>query len=745
MDMITPLLAMGDIQIAQLDIIVIVIYFVGIVGIGLWAGMKRKSHADSDSYFRAGGTLTWPIIGMALFSTNISTIHMVGFAGEGYRTGLTYGNFEWMAPFLLIVLALFFAPFYLKSRIATLPDFLEKRYCGTCRNWLAGLSIVSAVFIHIGFTLYTGALVINTLFGIPIMASIIAAAVLTGIYTVIGGLLAVVVTGALQTIILLTGSIILTVIAYTKIGGWDGLSQFVEPAKLTILRPSSDPANLPWYSVFLGYPIIGLWYWCADQTIVQRVLGAKDSNHARIGPLFAGFLKVLPVFIFFMPGLIYLALVNRGDFPPLSSPDECFSLAIKNLLPPGVTGIMAAALLAALMSTVSGALNSIATLVSYDLYKQWKPQTSDRKLILVGQIATVICMIIAIVWSKYIGRFASVYQGCVDLICYVAPPITTVFLFGVFWKKASNKAAIWTMALGSLMGLAVFVVDWNDYFNWSMPGLLAGFYLFCACSVIMVVGSLLQPHKHTAESEKLVWANPLAALKDPGWTGLANYKVLSVALFVTMVVCYVSFLNPKAMRASDTGQTQAGLTRTLYDSQMVVTKKAAVTQVIRNLHELRFAFNKVTKVGSSVVQGLDNPTDLERNRVYAYTGYFEASLDGLYQFEVVSSQKLDVRLDHVTLSLYDTTSGANKDTKLERTYIGQIHLKQGKHAFALYYYPSVPWKPFALKDALGQDNETEMARKTAWEAQPTTFDIGYIPPGQSEVTAMPADALSHEQ
>jgi Na+/proline symporter len=237
------MLASGDIKVAMLDIIVITVYFIGIVGIGLWAGRKRKDHLDSDSYFRAGGTLTWPMIGLALFSTNISTIHMVGFAGEGYRTGLAYGNFEWMAPFLLIVLALFFAPFYLKSQIATLPDFLQKRYCGTCRNWLAGLSIVSAVFIHIGFTLYTGALVIKTLFGIPIMTSIVAAAVLTGIYTVVGGLLAVVVTGALQTVILLAGSIILTIISLVKIGGWQGLVRKYRSGQADHVPPGRGPGQ----------------------------------------------------------------------------------------------------------------------------------------------------------------------------------------------------------------------------------------------------------------------------------------------------------------------------------------------------------------------------------------------------------------------------------------------------------------------------------------------------------------------
>lgn len=733
--MFTDLLALASegIKVDNLDIIVITIYFVGIVGIGLWAGRKRKGHIDSDSYFRAGGTLTWPIIGMALFSTNISTIHMVGFAGEGYRTGLTYGNFEWMAPFLLIVLALFFAPFYLKSQIATLPDFLEKRYCGTCRNWLAGLSIVSAVFIHIGFTLYTGALVIKTLFGIPIMASIVAAAVLTGIYTVIGGLLAVVVTGALQTIILLAGSIILTVIAYVKIGGWDGLTQFVEPAKLTILRPASDPANLPWYSVFLGYPVIGLWYWCADQTIVQRVLGAKDSNHARTGALFAGFLKVLPVFVFFLPGLIYLAMVNRGDFAALGIPDECFALAIQNLLPPGVTGLMAAALLAALMSTVSGALNSIATLVSYDLYKQWKPNVSDKKLVLVGQISTIVCMVVAIFWSKYIGRFESVYKGCVDLICYVAPPITTVFLFGVFWKRASNKAAIWTMAIGSLMGLGVFIIDWFNFFNWSMPGLLAGFYLFCACSVIMIFFSLIKPHEHTEESIKLVWANPLAALKEKGWPGLANYKFLSLALFVTMIVCYFSFLHSKSLPAVETAASNPGLLCTVYDSDA------------ENLFALIFDDEKKPEaVKTDTVQFPAEVQEIIANRVAEYKGFLEVAEDGFYQFTVSSAQKMDVRLDNVTLSLFDTTAGPDKDTAIVRSFTGQVHLDKGKHRFAVYHYGSVPWSAFKLTDALGQDNKKEIERKEKWEKESMTFTMGYIKPGQDKATALPADVFSFE-
>ena len=540
--MMDCVLGAGGIAIESLDIAVIALYFVVIIGVGLWAGLKRKGETESKGYFLAGSTLTWPLIGMALFSTNISTIHMVGFAEEGYVNGLAHGNFEWMAPFLLIVLALFFAPFYLRSRVATLPDFLEQRYSRPCRDWLAGLSILSAIVIHIGFCLYTGAVVLKGLFGIPIMASIIVAAVLTGLYTIIGGLLAVVVTGAMQTVILLAGAIVITLVALHRVGGWDALAANVEPVKLTVLRPASDPANLPWYSVFLGYPVIGLWYWCADQTIVQRVLGAKDENHARVGPLFCGFLKILPVFIFFLPGTIYLALCNTGVFAPLENTEDCYAFAITNLLPAGLTGLMAAALLAALMSTVSGALNSIATLFAFDLYKRWRPDTADRKLVLIGQIATGVGMILAILWSPFVSRFPTIYQGSNTVICYLAPPITTVFIFGVFWRRASSKAALVTLFTGTVLGVCVFLLDWfSDYSGWKIPFMMSGFFLFVLCSMIMVFVSMLDPHEHTEQSERLVWKSPLESLRSPGWRGIGNYKLLAAVLFVIMVLLYIRF------------------------------------------------------------------------------------------------------------------------------------------------------------------------------------------------------------
>lgn len=586
------------------DLIIIVIYLAGIVGLGCWVGLRRhKGQGTGKDYFLAGGKLTWPIIGLALFSTNISTIHLVSLAQEGYDNGLAYGNFEWMAPFTLIILSLFFAPFYIRSRVATLPDFLEMRYSRACRDWLAVLSIISAVFIHIGFSLYTGAIVLQGMFGINLYVSIVMTAALTGLYTILGGLMAVVITESIQTVVLLAGAICITAIAYSQVGGWTGLSEAVEPVKLTVMRSADDSSNLPWYSVLLGYPVIGIWYWCADQTIVQRVLGAKDENHARIGPLFAGFIKILPVFIFVLPGLICLALVNQGrlnadgmkdldigaevvvdeqavavaggrldlqgkaltaggkefsiaehdayidegilyiDGRAAKNTQDTYGFMIRELLPPGLRGLLAAALLAALMGTVSGALNSTATLFSYDLFKRWKPDVDDHRLVVIGRVVTFVAMIAAILWSPLLGRFGSIFQGINAMISYIAPPITVVFLWGVLWRRSSALAAQLTLYIGSVLGAVVFVLDWyKDVTGWDVPFMLAAFYLFAVCSVILVVISLLSPHQHTDQSERLVWANPLAALKaENAWRGLGDFRLLAGLLFVVMIALYSVF------------------------------------------------------------------------------------------------------------------------------------------------------------------------------------------------------------
>lgn len=600
----------AQIRISQTDLAIIVVYLVGIIAIGCLAGYRhRRGSRGGKEYFLAGGTLTWPIIGLALFSTNISTIHLVSQAQTGYDSGLVYGNFEWMAPFTLIALSLFFAPFYIRSKVATLPDFLEKRYSRASRNWLAALSIVSAVFVHIGFSLYTGAVVLEGLFGIDRMTSIIGVSLLTGLYTIIGGLLAVVVTESIQTLIMLAGAICITVIGLNQAGGFSGMAESVEPGMLTMLRSAEEYPELPWYAVFLGYPVIGLWYWCADQTIVQRVLGAKNENHARVGPLFAGFIKILPVFIFVMPGTIGLALINQGKLAPLSvaaaKPDapvpdtlsdaqrrvldtvrdpgvgvettarigeiagatgmaesdvvaatkelaahqlvrvrseDIYAHMIVGLLPVGLKGMVAAALLAALMSTVSGALNSIATLFCYDICKQLRPSIADLSLVRIGQVVTFVAMVVAIVWTPFIAHFEGIYKGANTLICYIAPPITAVFVWGIFWRRASSGGALTTLIVGSLLGFVVFWLDWyKEKTGWNVSYMMAGFYLFVVCSAVMFVVSALRPDPPSPERQALCWGNPLAALRGAAWPGIGNFRLLAAVLFVTMIVLYIVF------------------------------------------------------------------------------------------------------------------------------------------------------------------------------------------------------------
>src|SRR5438034_2355779 len=296
--------------IPALDVAIILLYMSGILTIGLLS--VRRIKITGNVFFLAGRSLSWPLVGAALFASNISTIHLVGLTASGYNEGLVWGNFEWMASYTLILLSLVFAPFYFRSRLSTLPEFLEKRYSPACRSFLAFMAIVAALFIHIGMSIYAGAAVFQQFFGISVVASILIVSVVVSIYTVLGGLKAVVITESFNTVFLLLGAFIITVFALRALPqhGIHTFSQFVaatRPNQLHMLQ-SHSPVGLNWYAVFLGYPILGVWYWCTDQTIVQRVLGARSERDAQLGPLFAGFLKILPVFFLVLPGVIAFVL-----------------------------------------------------------------------------------------------------------------------------------------------------------------------------------------------------------------------------------------------------------------------------------------------------------------------------------------------------------------------------------------------------------------------------------------------------
>lgn len=550
--------SMAGLSVAPLDMAITAIYLIGIVGIGLYAGKLMKSKSDdgeSRSYFLAGGTLRWPVIGLALFATNISCVHLVSLAQSGYDTGLLNGNFEWMAALTLVMLSLWFAPFYIKSKVATLPDFLERRYNRTCRDLLAVFSVVSAITIHIGFSFLTGGIVIESLFGIEFYTGIIIIASLTAFYTIVGGLLAVVLTEAIQTVILVLGAMIITWFAWDKMGGWGPMMEVLEAqgelAKVSMLRPHGDESGMPWYAIFLGYPVLGIWYWCADQTIVQRVLGAEDVNHARVGPLFAGLIKILPVFIFVLPGLLAYTLAASGQLDVSSLTDAegnvdskgIYAVMITELLPTGLVGLMIAALLAALMSTVSGALNSISTLVAFDLYKRFKPEAPDQSLVTVGRYAAGAAMVLAIALVPVLNKAPGIFNALNDIIAHIAPPVTCVFMLGVFWNRTHAKAAQWTLIAGGISGVGVFALNKTGVETplADIPFMMMAFYLLCVSVAIQVTLTYAIRGEVSAEASSLCWKTPMEPLADKGWPGIGNYKFLSALLLCSMAVLYYLF------------------------------------------------------------------------------------------------------------------------------------------------------------------------------------------------------------
>ena len=536
-----------ELRIPLVDLIIIISYLIGIVAVGLLS--VRRIRLTSQAYFLAGRSLPWGMVGAALFASNISTIHLVGLAASGYNEGLVWGNFEWMAVFTLILLGIVFAPFYFKTKISTLPEFLEKRYSSACRMVLAIMAILAALFIHIGMSLYAGAAVFKQFFGIDVVASIIIISVATAIYTVLGGLKAVVVTETIQTVILILGAVLVTVfaiLALPKFGIYNlaQLKAAVKPDQLSMLHTHS-PVGLTWYAVFLGYPILGIWYWCTDQTIVQRVLGARSQKDAQLGPLFAGLLKILPVFLMVFPGVLGYILFRDVIG---SDSNQTLPVLINNLIPVGLKGLITAGLLAALMSTIAAALNSSATLVAVDIVKRLKPTISDEKRVQIGRISAVVVMLMAMAWSTQGGRYSSIFEAINAIASHLAPPITTVFLWGVFWRRGTKQAALVTLVIGFCGGILAFLFDLPVIghekiltHKLGIPFMMQAWWMFCICSLIFVVVSLATPKPSPEQVEGLTWKNPLQVIAGGRIKSKADPRLWAGLLLLTMVVLYYIF------------------------------------------------------------------------------------------------------------------------------------------------------------------------------------------------------------
>lgn len=564
-------------NIATIDLVIIIGLLLLVILIGVYQVTTKRE--TSDSFFLAGRDLKWPLIGLSLFAANISTIHLVGLAASGFNEGLVWGAFEWLAGVTLIILSLIFAPYYFKSRIQTLPEFLERRYDSRSRTVFAFIAILSALFVHIGMSMYAGAIIFNRFFGMSISLSISLISGITLLYYILGGLKAVVLTQALQTAILLFGATSLTVLGIVHLGDANitSFAEFIDrirPGQMVALHTSESinkltgvineeytsqgfegvsPSGLTWAICLLGYPILGLWYWCSDQTIVQQVLAAKTKKDAQIGPIFAGFLKLLTPFIMIVPGIIGYVLLKDEVFSAanvagVSKPgDMALSVLIQTFLPVGLQGLFLSALIAALMSTIAAALNSVSTLVSVDIYKRLKPSTPDKKLITVGRITALGIMFLAALWSTQGDKFSSIFEAINKIAAALAPSVATVLLMGVIFKRGTRQASFYTLIIGLILGLTAFALDFAPISgrmiltdDMGIPFMAQAFILFIICNVIYWGISFNTPNPDKATTDKYCWDTPTAWLKGKleGW---ADPRILAVFLALSIAILYIIF------------------------------------------------------------------------------------------------------------------------------------------------------------------------------------------------------------
>ena len=469
----------------SIDIAMVLAYFLLVLAIGF---RFARRHAGTEDYFLAGRRLGWLPIGFSLFASNISSSTLIGLCGSAYAAGISVSNYEWAAAVVLVFFAIFFIPYYLSSRIYTMPEFLEKRFRPAVRYYFSALNIISNVFVDIAGGLYGGAIVIQLFFPeMPLVASALLLALVAGLYTAAGGLSAVVYTDTIQAVIILVGATAITFIALDVSGGWDAVREGTPPEMLSVIRPLDDP-DMPWLGLLTGVPILGFYFWCTNQFIVQRVLGARNIQHARWGALTAGLLKLPVLFIMVLPGVM-----ARRIFPGIENPDTVFPTLITELLPVGLKGLMLAGLVAAIMSSVDSTLNSASTLITMDFVKKFRPLTSDQQLAWIGRITTLGIMILSAAWTPVVAEFRNLFTYLQTVLAYVFPPVVAVFIMGLFWKRASGAAALAGMAAGHATAVLILILNYLGIGPDLHFLLLAGVLMAISCSVIFIVSQFTRP------------------------------------------------------------------------------------------------------------------------------------------------------------------------------------------------------------------------------------------------------------
>ena len=563
-------------ELSGIDLGIIIIYLIGIV----WYGISKGKQQSSEDYFLGGRTMTWPIVGIALFSANISSSTLVGLASDAYQTNINVYNYEWFAVVVLIFFSIFFLPFYLKSKVYTMPEFLERRYDSRSRYYFSFITVLGNVMVDTAAGLYVGSIILKLLFpDISAPVIIIILAIAAAAYTIPGGLNSVIQTEVIQAILLIIGSCLLTYFAFDQLGGgWNAMMTKLDSMLsagqvdfgnraaegkfmpqnseevFSLVRPNNDDF-MPWWGLISGVPLLGFYFWANNQFMVQRVLGAKDLNNGRWGALFAGLLKLPVIFIMVVPGVLALLLFSQLDISNLQyitggeicenlsdCPNLTYPVLLFQLLPTGILGLVVAGLLAAMMSSVSATFNSASTLITMDFVKQIKPNLTSKQLVRAGQITTMILVVLAALWVPFIEKVSDSLWSYLQLvIAYTSPPAVAAFVLGLFWKRANGTGAFTSLIFGG--SFAIFMIlsqvyDWVPALN-ELHFLGKATLLFGICVAIHVFISLVTARPDPAQIaeytyKKEIYTKETEELKAYPW--YQNYRILAIILLIVTTI-----------------------------------------------------------------------------------------------------------------------------------------------------------------------------------------------------------------
>jgi SSS family solute:Na+ symporter len=530
-----------------LDWIVISIYFAILFGVAIWVILQKTE--NTEDYFLAGRNIGWFVVGSSIFASNIGSEHVVGLAGTGAAGKFPLIIYE-LHAWLVLMMGWVFLPFYARSGVFTMPEFLEKRFDSKSRSFLSIISLVAYVITKVSVTIYAGGIVVAALLGLEFWTGALATVILTGLYTVLGGMRAVVYTETVQTIVLVIGAATLTYMGLDAVGGWGSMKDELGPQFFNMWRSASDP-EFPWPSLFLTSTIVGIWYWCTDQYIVQRALAAKNLKEGRRGTIFGAFLKLLPVFLFLIPGVIALVLKQRGELQWEKS-DEAFATLMTAILPSGMRGLVAAGLMAALMSSLASVFNSCSTLYTIDIYKKNHPDAPESKLVSVGRYATVFVVIAGILWIPIMANISGVlYEYLQSVQAYIAPPITVVFLLGIFIPRINSKGAYATLVGGfifAFLRISLEVLskngtlsEGNFLYNLGMMNFLHfGVISLVVSLAIAIIVSMFSPAPTAQQLEGLTF-NTLTERQISDNKNSYNWVDIAASVFIIMIVAWVMF------------------------------------------------------------------------------------------------------------------------------------------------------------------------------------------------------------